>query len=72
MATRGLTPTDFETVAGFVDRGIKLTRKISETVPGKKLKDFKAVLEDGGLAFPEIAALKKEVVAFARAFPAIS
>ena len=71
MATRGLLPADFATVANLVDRGIKLTKKISESVPGKKLKDFKAVLEDGGKQFPEIAALKQDVVAFARTFPSV-
>jgi glycine hydroxymethyltransferase len=71
MATRGLAPADFETVAALVDRGIKLTRAISDTVPGKKLKDFKAVLEDGGAAFPALAALRRDVISFARSFPAI-
>jgi len=71
MATRGLLPDDFETVADFVDRAIKLTKKINDGLPGKKLKDFKAALEDGGKSYPEIAELKKEVMAFARSFPSV-
>lgn len=70
LTTRGFTEEDFEQVANFFDRGVKIAGDI-KTKTGPKIKDFKAALETGGEQFPELVALKKEVTEFARKFPGI-
>ncbi|KAI9207699.1 serine hydroxymethyltransferase-domain-containing protein [Polychytrium aggregatum] len=70
MTTRGLVEADFDVIAKLVDRAIQLTIQLNAQAPGTKLKDFKAHIGDGA-KFAEIAALKKEVVEFARRFPTI-
>jgi len=63
MTTRGCTTEDFVKIAGFLDRCCQIALKI-QTEKGKKLKDFEA-----GLAgHADIAALKKDVQAFASGF----
>jgi glycine hydroxymethyltransferase len=37
MTTRGLNESDFEKVAEFIDRGVKLTIDIKKKVTGKQL-----------------------------------
>jgi len=71
MTTRGFVEKDFAQVANFVDQAITITKDINSKVAGKKLKDFKDVLADGGKAYPAIDKLKKEVSAFASSFPGI-
>jgi len=63
MTTRGCTEADFEKVAEFLDRVIKIALKIQEE-KGKKLKDF----ELGVQGNKEIEALRNEVESFASAF----
>jgi glycine hydroxymethyltransferase len=63
MTTRGCTEADFEKVAEFLDRVVKIALKIQEE-KGKKLKDF----ELGVQGNKEIEALRKDVEAFASAF----
>jgi glycine hydroxymethyltransferase len=63
MTTRGCTETDFEKVAEFLDRVVKIALKIQEE-KGKKLKDF----ELGVQGNKEIEALRKDVESFASAF----
>ncbi|KAJ3011604.1 hypothetical protein HKX48_006750 [Thoreauomyces humboldtii] len=71
MTSRGLLESDFAQIADFLHRGVEITRTIAKNVPGgKRLKDFKEHLGEG-VDVPEIQALKKEVVDFARAFPTI-
>merc|ERR1719226_204044 len=63
MTTRGCTTEDFVKIAGFLDRCCQIALKI-QTEKGKKLRDFEA-----GLAgHADIAALKKDVQAFASGF----
>jgi glycine hydroxymethyltransferase len=71
MTTRGLGRSDFEQIARFVDRAIKITADIKGKVSGTKLKDFKEAVGPHGDAFPEIASLRKDVTDFARQFPVI-
>lgn len=52
LTSRGLTKADFETVAGFFDRGVDISLKIKEKT-GKKLADFKRHL---------VRAKEKEIV----------
>jgi len=63
MTTRGCTGKDFEQIASFLDRCCQITLKIQAS-HGKKLKDF----ELGLTGDAEIAALKKEVQAWACTF----
>lgn len=67
MTTRGFEAEEFRQVVAFIDRAVELTLKINESASGRKLKDFKETLGDGE-AFPEIAALKKEVASLSSAY----
>ena len=67
MTTRGFNEGDFEKVAGFVDRGIKIAADLKAKYP--KMKDFRAALEDAEV--PEIAALRADVEGFTKDFPTI-
>jgi len=63
MTTRGCTTQNFEQIAEFLDRVIKISLAI-QTEKGKKLKDF----EQGIPGNKDIEALKKDVETFALAF----
>jgi len=63
MTTRGCTADDFVKIAGFLDRCCQIALKI-QAEKGKKLKDFEAGLAGNA----DIAALRKEVHAFASSF----
>jgi len=65
LTTRGFVESDFEKVADFIDRGIKVALKHNTGDKATKLKVFKESLEK---EIPEIAAIKKEVIAFSRKF----
>lgn len=71
MTTRGLGKKDFEKIADFFDRAVKITADIKKDVKGSKLKDFKSAVGSHGDSFPEIGKLKKDVVEFSRSFPVI-
>lgn len=68
LTTRGLTEGDFDKVAEFFDRAVKIASTI---VPGGKLKDFRAALANGPDDFPELVQLRADVTEFARQFPTI-
>lgn len=63
MTTRGCSEEHFKKIAEFLDRTVQISLQI-QSEKGKKLKDFELGLE-GNAA---IAALKKEVEAFALGF----
>ena len=67
---RGLTEEDFELVAEFFDRAVVIAQDITAQV-GPKMKDFKAVLQDGPERFPELVKLGNDVKSFAQTFPTI-
>ena len=69
MTSRGLGEEDFKKIANYIDIAIKLTKKIQSELPkeANKLKDFKAKIAAGEVA--ELAELKKEIAAWAGAFP---
>lgn len=71
LTSRGFTEEDFEQVAVYFDRAVKIALDVKKQVGSDKLKDFKAALEHGADKFPELVALNKEVTAFARKFPTI-
>lgn len=64
LTTRGFSESDFEVVAGFLDRVIKISVAAQEK-SGKKLVDFVAAIEKS----EELKAVKKEVEEFAQKFP---
>ncbi len=64
MTTRGFTEEDFDKVAEYLDRGLKIALKIQEK-SGKKIKDFETALKDS----EELVALRKDVANFAKPFP---
>ncbi|XP_049848804.1 serine hydroxymethyltransferase 2-like [Schistocerca gregaria] len=63
LTTRGLVEKDFEFIATFLDRGVKIALRIQNTV-GKKLSDFEAALKED----PELTQLKQDVQTYARQF----
>lgn len=70
LTTRGLTEEDFDVVADFFDRAVQISLKVREQT-GKKIKDYRAALADGGDDIPELVKLKEDVSTFARQFPTI-
>jgi glycine hydroxymethyltransferase len=71
FTTRGADENDFETVAHFVDRAIKIAINVNTHIgAGKKLKDFRAAIHEGQ-GRTEIEKLKNEVVSFSSKFPSI-
>ncbi|XP_046911813.1 LOW QUALITY PROTEIN: serine hydroxymethyl transferase [Dermatophagoides farinae] len=68
LTTRGLNEEDMIKVVEFIDRGVKLAKKITKAAPGKLLKDFMATLKTEEFQ-QQIAELRAEVEQFARSFP---
>ena len=64
LTTRGLKEADFQKVAGFLDRAVKISLDVQKT-SGKKLKDFVAALP----ANKDIPVLAHDVATFATSFP---
>ena len=64
LTTRGLKEADFQKVAGFLDRAVKISLDVQKT-SGKKLKDFVAALP----ANKDIPVLAHDVAVFATSFP---
>ncbi|KAJ2003545.1 Serine hydroxymethyltransferase, cytosolic [Coemansia thaxteri] len=71
MTTRGLVEGDFAHIAEFVDRAVQIAVDAGKQVSSTKFADFKAALGDDVDAVPKLAALRNEVVDFARSFPAV-
>jgi len=67
MTTRGFGEKDMETVAGFIDRGVKIAKEIQTKAGTKKMKDFTGALESQ--SWPELDALRSDVESFASQFP---
>jgi glycine hydroxymethyltransferase len=63
MTSRGLKEKDFETIAAFLHRAVKIALDVQAS-HGKMLKDWKKGLEGNA----DVAALRAEVEAFAEAF----
>ena len=70
LTSRGFTEEDFEQVAVFFDKSVKIAESIKKKT-GTKLVDFKAALKDGTKGHPELIALHEEVKTFARKFPTV-
>lgn len=69
MTTRGFTAQDFEKVAEYIDKAVKITSKIKQEVAQKgektKIADFRSHVEGR----PEVEELKKEVTEWVSTFP---
>lgn len=71
MTTRGCEESDFQQIAGFLDRGIGIAAQIKNDLgAGSKMAAFREAL-DSGTGASEIAGLKEEVEAFSVGFEAI-
>lgn len=66
MTTRGLTETDFDIVAGFLQKAADLALEVQDK-SGKKLPDFLDALDADFKG--DVEALREEVELFASAFP---
>lgn len=69
LTSRGFLESDFEEVATFIDRGVKITKEVMSEVEGRKLVDFKSHLL--GKSVPAIDALRGEVEEFCKQFPVV-
>jgi len=69
MTSRGLLEKDFEQVAVFIDRAVKLAVQVQTDAGSKKLVDFTSFLQNNNIA--ELDLLKQEVEAFASSFEMI-
>lgn len=69
MTTRNLGVQDFEQVASFVDRVVEITKVVNADTSAPTLKAFKEQL--AAKSYPQIDALKEEIVQFSRQFPAV-
>ncbi|KAK9766466.1 Serine hydroxymethyltransferase, cytosolic [Basidiobolus ranarum] len=70
MTSRGLNEADFEKIAGFIDRAVKIAAEADKKAGGSKLKDFKAYVGDGS-HIAEVSQLKEDVIEFSRRFPTV-
>ncbi|XP_019869628.1 serine hydroxymethyltransferase isoform X2 [Aethina tumida] len=66
LTTRGLKEADIDMVVDFIDKGLKLAKKISDK-SGPKLVDFKSFVH--GEFKGEVSALRAQVEAFSHDFP---
>lgn len=67
LTTRGFEESDMQTVAQFIDRGVKIAKEVQTKAGNKKMKDFTTALESQ--EWPELTALRSDVEAFASKFP---
>jgi len=66
MTTRGLLEKDFEKIAEFLDRAVRISLEMQDKTTSKKLADFVALSSP-----PALEALHKEVLDFCRQFPTV-
>ena len=69
LTSRGFEEEHFDHVAEFIHRGVGIAKDINGLATGKKLADFKAALSAQEHA--AVTALRKDVEAFAGAFPCV-
>ena len=70
LTTRGFQEGDFERVADFIDRAIRIAVDLKAKTPAPgKLKEFNAYLANEGRKRADLQALRQEVHDFAASFP---
>ena len=69
MTSRGMGEKDFDRIAGYIDRCIKIAKDIQAGLPkeANKQKDFKATVAKRDIK--EIQELKAEIAGWAGTFP---
>ncbi|CAD7696792.1 unnamed protein product [Ostreobium quekettii] len=68
LTSRGFVESDFEKVAEFVDRGVKIAAAVKDKA-GPKVKDFKAYIDSNPPK--ELGELRADVEKFSKQFPTI-
>ncbi|XP_041786855.1 serine hydroxymethyltransferase isoform X2 [Anopheles merus] len=68
LTTRGLLEKDMQQVVEFIDRGLRLSKEISN-VSGPKLADFKRILHEDSTFSEKVNKLRKEVEQYSEQFP---
>jgi glycine hydroxymethyltransferase len=71
MTTRGLIGEDFEKIAKFIDRAIRIALDIAMEIPSAKLHEFKSHLINDTIHRSKLKRLQEEVIQFSKAFPVI-
>jgi len=69
MTSRGLVEKDFEKIVEFIDRGVKIAKRIKGECGGPKLVDYKEYINKVAQTDSEIVKLRDEVTQFSRTFP---
>merc|ERR1712176_440088 len=69
LTSRGLGAADFDQVAAFIDRGVKITQEIKAAAEKPTTPAFRKVLASRD--WPQIGELKAEVEDFAKSFPTV-
>uniref|UniRef100_A0AAG5DXD1 Serine hydroxymethyltransferase n=1 Tax=Anopheles atroparvus TaxID=41427 RepID=A0AAG5DXD1_ANOAO len=68
LTTRGLLEKDMQQVVNFIDRGLQLSKEITN-VSGSKLVDFKRIIHEDAAINAKVQALRKEVELYSEQFP---
>ena len=71
MTTRGFKEAEFARVVDVIHKAVQIALQVQAQTRGTKFADFKQTLGENGEAFPDIDALKKEVVEWTREFPVV-
>ena len=69
LTSRGFVEADFDRVADFVDRAVRVAAALKKAPGLAKLKDFREAMAKE--TPPEVAELRQEVEDFAKQFPTI-
>jgi len=67
MTTRGCEASDMDSIAEYIERGVKIAKTIQTKAGTKKMKDFTEALNSQ--SWPELDALRTDVESFALKFP---
>uniref|UniRef100_A0A0B7A351 Serine hydroxymethyltransferase n=1 Tax=Arion vulgaris TaxID=1028688 RepID=A0A0B7A351_9EUPU len=67
LTSRGFKESDFERVVELLDKGVQISLQTQQKT--KSLKDFKIFLTEDSETITQLAALKNEVMSFAKSFP---
>uniref|UniRef100_A0A182KDH5 Serine hydroxymethyltransferase n=1 Tax=Anopheles christyi TaxID=43041 RepID=A0A182KDH5_9DIPT len=68
LTTRGLLEKDMQQVVEFIDRGLRLSKEITD-VSGPKLVDFKRIIHEDAIFSAKVQSLRNEVERYSEQFP---
>jgi len=69
MTSRGLVEKDFDQIVEYIDRGVKIAKRLKGECEGTKLIDYKAFVNKVRDSDAEIVKLREEVKKFSTSFP---